>query len=163
MKSMTMNNCTIEQDCDVRGTIYANKIIGDVVGLKSLSTSIASGSSFTVLFTVAAQPFERDVVISGIQINVEGYTQDGGSGTAIDYTRSVRTSFKYGGTEIGVFNASATGAGRKDSCSPCACHRLPANTRGSYSVTFTGSVSPDFINVTGAIALVTKAASATFA
>ena len=158
----TMKNCVIEEDCDVRGTIYANKIIGDVVGLKSLSTSIASGSSFTVSFTVAAQPLERDVVISGIQINVEGYTQVGGSGTAINYTRSVRTSFKYGGTEIGVFNASATGEGRKDSCSPCACHRLPANTRGSYSVTFTGSVSPDFINVTGAIALVTKASSWSF-
>ena len=145
-----------------KGTVYAEKLVGDVVGLKSLSSQIASGSNFTISFTVAAQPLIRDVVISGIQINVEGYTQSGGSGTALDYTRSVRTTFKYGLTEIGAFNASATGEGRKDSCSPCAVHRLPANTRGSYSITFTGNVSPEFINATGAIALVTKVSSATF-
>ncbi|KAL8195924.1 UNVERIFIED_CONTAM: hypothetical protein K2H54_000093 [Gekko kuhli] len=28
--NMTMRNCTIEQDCVVKGTVYADRIVGDV-------------------------------------------------------------------------------------------------------------------------------------
>lgn len=30
VKNMTLGNCTIEQDCIVRGTVYADRIVGDV-------------------------------------------------------------------------------------------------------------------------------------
>ena len=30
VKNMTMNNCTIEQDCVVKGTVFADRIVGDV-------------------------------------------------------------------------------------------------------------------------------------
>lgn len=35
--NMTMRNCTIEQDCVVKGTIYAQKIVGDIVRTYALN------------------------------------------------------------------------------------------------------------------------------
>ncbi|MDX7785982.1 phage tail tip fiber protein [Aeromonas caviae] len=37
VKNMTMNNCTIEQDCEVKGTVYAQKIVGDIVRTYALN------------------------------------------------------------------------------------------------------------------------------
>lgn len=37
VRNMTIGNCTIEQDCVVRGTIYAERIVGDIVRTYALN------------------------------------------------------------------------------------------------------------------------------
>ncbi|MNF38629.1 Fibronectin type III protein [compost metagenome] len=37
VKNMTIGNCTIEQDCVVKGTVYAQKIVGDIVRTYALN------------------------------------------------------------------------------------------------------------------------------
>ncbi|MFQ2180165.1 DUF1983 domain-containing protein [Aeromonas veronii] len=37
VRNMTIGNCTIEQDCVVLGTIYADRIVGDVCRVKSIT------------------------------------------------------------------------------------------------------------------------------
>lgn len=37
VKNMTIGNCTIDQDCVVNGTVYANRIVGDVAAVRSTS------------------------------------------------------------------------------------------------------------------------------
>ena len=40
----TIKNCVIEEDCDVRGTIYAKKIVGDIIARSTKSVSIQNGN-----------------------------------------------------------------------------------------------------------------------
>ncbi|AVP95617.1 hypothetical protein C7N77_16590 [Aeromonas rivipollensis] len=42
VRNMTIGNCTIDEDCVVKGTIYANKIVGDVISAKTVP--IAGGN-----------------------------------------------------------------------------------------------------------------------
>lgn len=37
VRNMTIGNCTIDQDCVVNGTVYANRIVGDVAAVRSTS------------------------------------------------------------------------------------------------------------------------------
>lgn len=39
VKNMAIGNCTIDHDCVVKGTVYANKIVGDVAIVRSTSKS----------------------------------------------------------------------------------------------------------------------------
>lgn len=55
--NMTMRTCTIEEDCVVRGTVYAEKIVGDVVRVYDASHGgdiVVSGQSFarSAVFTI---------------------------------------------------------------------------------------------------------------
>ncbi|EKP0262626.1 hypothetical protein JFQ93_003980 [Aeromonas sobria] len=47
VKNMTLGNCTIEQDCVVRGTVYANKIVGDVVRVHAMQNDESISVSAT--------------------------------------------------------------------------------------------------------------------
>lgn len=39
VRNMTIGNCTIDQDCVVNGTVYANRIVGDVAAVRSTTKS----------------------------------------------------------------------------------------------------------------------------
>lgn len=39
IRNMTIGNCTIDQDCVVNGTVYANRIVGDVAAVRSTTKS----------------------------------------------------------------------------------------------------------------------------
>lgn len=45
VKNMTLGNCTINEDCVVKGTIYADRIVGDVVRVVS---TISPGSTLSI-------------------------------------------------------------------------------------------------------------------
>ncbi|MCF5894726.1 DUF3672 domain-containing protein [Aeromonas veronii] len=47
VRNMTIGNCTIEQDCVVRGTVYANKIVGDVVRMHAMQNDASISVSAT--------------------------------------------------------------------------------------------------------------------
>ncbi|MGU5575466.1 phage tail tip fiber protein [Aeromonas caviae] len=56
VRNMTIGNCTIEQDCVVRGTVYAERIQGDVAATRSLPNNGA--------LTVLASVYVRKIYVS---------------------------------------------------------------------------------------------------
>lgn len=158
VKNMTMNNCTIEQDCVVKGTVYADRIVGDVAAIKSLYMQQPSGP-FSMFFNVAAANFTRGVIVTGINIKAEGYDYGGGSGPPSKGTRTCTAVFYMNGVEFGRESVSATGDSRKDSATASATVTLPAGVRGQFQVSILGDVS---VSLVGAVAMVFKHGSATF-
>ncbi len=68
-----LNNITIEEDCNVKGTIYANRIVGDVTAVhwQSLGyhrwASVPCGSVYHLLsFTVPAANFTRTMITPSV-------------------------------------------------------------------------------------------------
>ncbi len=157
VRNMTIGNCTIEQDCVVRGTIYAERIVGDVAAIKSLYMQQPSGP-FSMFFNVAAANFTRGVIVTGINIKAEGYYY-GGGGQPSEGTRACTAVFYMNGVEFGRESVSATGGSRKDSATASATVTLPAGVRGRFQVSILGDVS---VSLVGAVAMVFKHGSATF-
>ncbi|MCF3096324.1 DUF1983 domain-containing protein [Aeromonas australiensis] len=157
VKNMTMNNCTIEQDCVVKGTVYADRIVGDVAAIKSLYMRQPSGP-FSMFFNVAAANFTRGVIVTGINIKAEGYYY-GGGGQPSEGTRACTAVFYMNGVEFGRESVSATGSSMKDSVTASATVTLPAGVRGQFQVSILGDVS---VSLVGAVAMVFKHGSATF-
>lgn len=69
----TFNNVTINENCDVRGTIYANKIVGDVVAAKM--------SNKSQTYTITSSPKTRFLTATA-QVNSSSYTSQYQSITA---------------------------------------------------------------------------------
>lgn len=162
VRNMTIGNCTIDQNCVVHGTIFAERIVGDVAAIKSLNRNI-SGPTDVTFSVPAVSNMDRDVVVSGINVQVSGYTTGGGGDHGDkDYTVSVDVSFFLNGSHQSTFSASATGQYRKDSCHPSFHFRLPKGQPAYVVIRFSGGGGYINVNMSGAIAMVTKVGSATF-
>ncbi|WP_429069164.1 phage tail tip fiber protein [Aeromonas veronii] len=162
VRNMTIGNCTIDYDCVVKGTIYAERIVGDVAAIKSLNQNI-SGPTDVTFSVPAISNMDRDIVVSGINVQVSGYTTGGGGDHGDkDYTVSVDVSFFLNGYHQSTFSASATGQYRKDSCHPSFHFRLPRGQPAIVVIRFSGGGGYINVNMSGAIAMVTKVGSATF-
>ncbi|MFM5040694.1 phage tail tip fiber protein [Aeromonas caviae] len=162
VRNMTIGNCTIDQNCVVLGTIYADRIVGDVAAIKSLNQNI-SGPTDVTFSVPAISNMDRDIVVSGINVQVSGYTMGGGGDHGDkDYTVSVDVSFFLNGYHQSTFSASATGQYRKDSCHPSFHFRLPRGQPAIVVIRFSGGGGYINVNMSGAIAMVTKVGSATF-
>ncbi|HHP5403279.1 TPA: phage tail tip fiber protein [Aeromonas veronii] len=157
VRNMTIGNCTIDQNCIVHGTIFAERIVGDVAAIKSLYMQQPSGP-FSMFFNVAAANFTRGVIVTGINIKAEGYYY-GGGGQPSEGTRACTAVFYMNGVEFGRESVSATGGSRKDSATASATVTLPAGVRGQFQVSILGDVS---VSLVGAVAMVFKHGSATF-
>ncbi|MGU5534007.1 phage tail tip fiber protein [Aeromonas caviae] len=157
VRNMTIGNCTIDQDCVVRGTVYAERIVGDVAAIKSLYMQQPSGP-FSMFFNVAQANFTRGVIVTGINISAEGYYY-GSGGQPSEGTRSCTVVFYMNGVEFGRSSVSATGGSNKDSATASATVTLPAGVRGQFQVSILGDVS---VSLVGAVAMVFKHGSATF-
>lgn len=158
VRNMTIGNCTIDQNCIVHGTIFAERIVGDVAAIKSLYMQQPS-RPFSMFFNVAAANFTRGVIVTGINIKAEGYNYGGGSGPPSEGTRACTAVFYMNGVEFGRESVSATGGSRKDSATASATVTLPAGVRGQFQVSILGDVS---VSLVGAVAMVFKHGSATF-
>ncbi|MBP4034345.1 DUF1983 domain-containing protein, partial [Aeromonas sp. PrichA-15] len=157
VRNMTIGNCTIDQNCIVHGTIFAERIVGDVAAIKSLYMQQPSGP-FSMFFNVAAANFTRGVIVTGINIKAEGYNY-GSGGQPSEGTRACTAVFYMNGVEFGRESVSATGGSRKDSATASATVTLPAGVRGQFQVSILGDVS---VSLVGAVAMVFKHGSATF-
>ena len=156
VKNMTINNCTIEADCTVKGTIYAERIVGDVTAVLSLNRQVPS-TAFNIGFRVAAAPFTRRIVISGIQLKATGYVY-GSGGAPSQGTRSCVATCRMNGVSIGIASAIATGYA-KDSSLGMFSATIPAWSDVGFSIEFKGDIAVD---LTGAVAMVFKADTGTF-
>ncbi len=154
---MTIGNCTIEQDCVVKGTVYADRIVGDVAAIKSLYMAPPS-SPFSLFFNVPPANFARGVIVTGINIKAAGYYY-GGGGRPSEGTSTCTAVFYMNGVEFGRESVSATGGSRKDSATASATVTLPAGVYGQFQVSILGDVS---VSLVGAVAMVFKHGSATF-
>ncbi|BBU05340.1 MULTISPECIES: phage tail tip fiber protein [Aeromonas] len=157
VRNMTIGNCTIEQDCVVKGTVYADRIVGDVAAIKSLYMAPPS-SPFSLFFNVTPANFARGVIVTGINIKAAGYYY-GGGGQPSEGTSTCTAVFYMNGVEFGRASVSATGGSRKDSATASATVTLPAGVYGQFQVSILGDVS---VSLVGAVAMVFKHGSATF-
>ncbi|WP_270792960.1 phage tail tip fiber protein [Aeromonas sp. QDB21] len=157
VRNMTIGNCTIDQNCIVHGTIFAERIVGDVAAIKSLYMD-PPRAPFSLFFNVAPANFSRGVIVTGINIKAEGYNY-GSGGAPTQVTRTCTAVFYMNGVEFGRESVSATGDSKKDSATASATVTLPAGVRGQFQVSILGDVS---VSLVGAVAMVFKHGSATF-
>ncbi len=153
----TFNNVTIAENCNVLGTVYAERIVGDVAAIKSLYMA-PPREPFSLFFTVAPANFSRGVIVTGINIKAAGYNY-GSGGAPTQVTRTCTAVFYMNGVELGRESVSATGDSKKDSATASATVTLPAGVRGQFQVSILGDVS---VSLVGAVAMVFKHGSATF-
>lgn len=88
----TMNNVEVKENCVVRGTIYAAKLVGDVTKVRAFDLGLLSGqiipagTAVTLLsVNFASADFIQELTIEQINIRVWGYEQ--GSTTARMYVK----------------------------------------------------------------------------
>lgn len=81
----TMRNCVIEEDCEVRGVVFADRIIGDVYAQSFVQSNYLpdGGGTRTVIRARVSQSlnFQRQMSISGIgaYLKVTAYAQSQGT------------------------------------------------------------------------------------
>ena len=157
----TFNNVTIAENCNVLGTVYANRIVGDVTAVLSLNRQVPR-TAFDINFRVASAPFARRIVISGIQLKAEGSLY-GSGGPPTMVTHSCVATCRMNGVSIGVASATATGYA-KDSTLGMFSATIPAWSDVGFSIEFTGDIATGdiAIDLTGAVAMVFKADTGTF-
>lgn len=74
-----LTNVTIGEDCNVLGTVYANKIVGDVVAIKSVNFSFPSyrlneGATVNLFsFSLSASNIDRYIKIAGSSCSQGGF------------------------------------------------------------------------------------------
>lgn len=146
------NNVTINENCNVLGTIYAQKLVGDVTATKSLRASVPAGA-FQISARVAPSNMIRDIVIGGIFIKVTGPG---------DFERSLTATVNINGAQAALFRVAAKSLGAIDGNTVTASYRLPANIQGEVVVSFSGGTSAGVISLEGAYIQVFKADSGTF-
>ncbi|MFM5833812.1 phage tail tip fiber protein [Aeromonas caviae] len=92
VKNMNIGNCTISGDCDVKGTVYAAKLVGDVTKVRAfelglLTGQIIPGGTAITLLSVNfdSADFNQELTIEEIAIRVWAYEQ--GATTARMYVK----------------------------------------------------------------------------
>lgn len=120
----TFNNVTIAESCDVRGTVYANKIVGDVVAFRSYPA--VDGGVFTytgqtitpISFVLNSAPFERKMALVGASASITGSPSGGGGWIRLFVNGAVVC-----GDASNVTSRNLSGV-----------YTIPANTKVSVSV-----------------------------
>ena len=90
--NMNIGNCTISGDCDVKGTVYAAKLVGDVTKVRAfdlglLTGQIIPGGTAITLLSVNfdSADFNQELTIEEIAVRVWAYEQ--GATTARMYVK----------------------------------------------------------------------------
>lgn len=150
--SMTIGNCTINENCQVLGTVYANKIVGDVVGMKSLADKQGLSS-----FDINLVPLNewRVGIISGIFLEAWRTQANGGGRAVVEvYVGGIRQS--------GQFANVGDAAGAREGITASIGVMLPPGTTSiNVKVTTSGPYNSK-CTMDGAYVLIGKRASGTF-
>ena len=118
----TFNNVTINENCDVRGTIYADKIVGDVVAIKPVDLQFSQyklykGATVDLFsFSLAASNKARYIRIAGSSLSQPSQT-----------TSDVRMMLLINGVVVKSAPNSVDGL-----------HLVPANNSGPTQILFRG-------------------------
>ncbi|MGN5044156.1 hypothetical protein [Aeromonas sp. 3P] len=149
VKNMTMSNCTIEEDCVVKGTIYANKIVGDVFieRVKRIAqTSFASAPPPSVNWVTVGAAVISDGDSRDRNVVFEGLIVSGTIGGNSSGTLQVRLLFN--GAKVDYQSSSGTNtstiSGMALAVRSTYFHTLPANTVGTYQLQVGGNLSSQY-------------------
>ncbi|WP_170919697.1 phage tail tip fiber protein [Plesiomonas shigelloides] len=125
VRNMRIVNCVIEEDCDVRGTLYANKIVGDVTKAYTLGVvSAGVNNSQPSSLSISIPAVKRSSYVSIPVFAVFGSVNYGNGTVMATATISINGS---------AFYASASGySGCVDISS--ASIQIPANTPVTVSI-----------------------------
>lgn len=69
VRNMTIGSCTIEQDCVVKGTVYADRIVGDVVRPWFINASASESEAERLLSSISIGSYGRARKISFIIVD----------------------------------------------------------------------------------------------
>lgn len=140
-----MNNIVIAENCNVLGTIYSNKIVGDVfverakrIPQTQFSESLNAVKWVTIssIQVSSADSLARNAIVSGL---VVGGTVGGNS------SGSVRARLLYNGNQVDIVSQSAsnsrTTSGMNISTNAALFHTLPAGATGTYTVQVASNAS----------------------
>jgi len=150
VRNMTIGNCTIDENCVVKGTVYADRIVGDVVRVAVLQ-QVTDQS-----FTFEATRKSRTVVINGVTITGSGGRYEASSGgTQITTTGTAYAEFTINGNTYAV---ESSGSGSIKNSRP-AGHTLtvPAGSTVSVRIRFWGNAGQNAswsYDVRGAVVMV---------
>ena len=141
-------NVTISENCDVRGTIYANKIVGDVVASKLANKSTT--------YTISASPKTR-VLTANVYISatsyVGAYSSGRASANAILYLDGVQVDSK---SIVGPILSTASNSGTATASGVVGFHAtVSANATHTFRFEWSGGdsscVALLFAETTGSI------------
>ena len=144
----TFNNVTINDNCDVRGTIYANKIVGDVVASKLANKSTT--------YTISASPKTR-VLTANVYISATSYVGAYSSGNVIADAQLYLDGVKVGSKSIvGPLLSTASNSGTASASGVVGFHAtVSANATHTFRFEWDGGdsscVALLFAETTGSI------------
>jgi len=130
--SGTFRNVLIDETCDVRGTIYANKIVGDIY--RAISISVPKKNDIFSRTVVANGSFETQNYARRLQfpsLSLYGY----GVATAYYYVNGVivaSQSFTISDNIVGT--ATSNAYPRAGVNSPPYVYTMPANVSGTFEI-----------------------------
>lgn len=137
----TFNNVTIAENCNVLGTIYADRLVGDVFieRVKRINrTNMPAYSGSRVWRTAgsamvaSADSKARVVVVTGLEASV---VASGGQ------TSDVQVRLLFNGAQVDLVSASVTAPPQGSSSTTLVgdcIHTLPAGATGTYEIQYSG-------------------------
>ncbi len=137
------------QNASFYGTVYAKNLEGDVHDVKVKDTNfvIPSSSNKTLVsFTVSAQPFTRNVVISEVEAYGQAYSSQG--------SFSVRASMygSHSSSALDTNNWSGRGDTAQSFLLPSFIATIPANTTRTFSIKLeTTGTSGTVVGIRGSV------------
>lgn len=116
------NNVTIEENCNVKGTIYANKIVGDVYNADSfeIQDREVTNNQTVVVYTweIPKQNFTRKVEFGGIRVSSYDYTVRYYLNNSIVYSKRLTSIGSYTPIYIAYLAANTDGIMRVELTAP---------------------------------------------
>ncbi|MCJ8600983.1 phage tail protein [Klebsiella pneumoniae] len=120
--SGTFNNVTINDSCTVYGTVYAEKISGDVVKCYTIAD--------TETVSITPMPFARSLVLPYVGVNIAPYN---GAST---YTAGVTVRVVIDGRATSVTDTVSSATNARSSGGVSAVWNLPANATATVQYTY---------------------------
>ncbi|MEG2114643.1 MAG: phage tail protein, partial [Hafnia sp.] len=157
----TFNNITIAENCNVLGTVYANRIVGDVVAMSSLAR-FGQSKNYNVGFVPSSK--QRFINITGIELNAFSYYISGGGGTTqpVYGSGSVTVNVFANGIHVASQSCSSGDAsGEKNTMQVALGFSVPPNTSSINIIIETSERGSSFSNSNGVITIA-NASSETF-
>ncbi|KAB7697963.1 DUF1983 domain-containing protein [Plesiomonas shigelloides] len=154
IRDMRMERCVIAESCDVRGTLYADQIVGDVVKV------VAINQQPDQTITIPAYRRNRYVVVTGISLVVNGGRMptggQGGSGYRDTAGMASCNIWINGHLHSGEISASGQGnrASRSIGHKVIVNAGVPITVRVQYLLDTNGGGSGAMVDTMGAVVMV---------
>lgn len=141
-ESGTFDNVLIGQNCEVRGKLYAEHIIGDVAGMVNLAQGWVSDGSGggSVSVQVLATPFARTITLAASAMVFGGYKSTGGDNQNGPTSAYATLTATINGSVIASDSVRATGDRDSDQAAVGFSHMVPPGSAATVTLRLTAAV-----------------------